>query len=136
MQGDLRGVLDHLELRALMLAGEQPAAGEMIHERPGVPTWNVDAFVGASVVVPDDSDAMRRVLARQAEDRREPARPDVLEADEANPGDGMTVMELRTERRRQLTLHDRRVDPEVDQQPSSYRAVDLWKSHDALLLTV
>ena len=38
-------VVGHLERGAVMLAGKEPPAGEMVHERPGVTPRNIDAFM-------------------------------------------------------------------------------------------
>ncbi len=99
------GCLGHLKRRALMLAGEETSTDQVIDERSGVAARDVDAFTRAAVIVPDDRDSMGRVLTRQPENRREPAGPDVLQPDEANPCDGMPVMKLRTEGRGQEPLH-------------------------------
>ena len=77
---------------------------------------------------------MGSVLAREAHDTWKTAGSDVLQADEADSGNGMTVVKLRTERRRQMTLHDRWINSEVNQQPSLDRAMYLWKPYTVNLL--
>jgi hypothetical protein len=65
------------------------------------------------VILPDNGDAMRSVLAGEAQHPGKALRPDVLEADQADASDSVTVVQLWPERRRELTLNDLRLDPEV-----------------------
>src|SRR5213075_147288 len=111
------------------LAGKQPSAGEMVDERPGVTPRDLDALVRAPIVFPRHRNPMGRILARQTEQARKPGRPDVLQSNETNSTDGVSVVQLRPERRRQLTLHHLSIDAEVDQKPPPDRAVHLWQSH-------
>ena len=53
------------------------------------------------------------VLTGQAEHPLKAFRANVLEANEADAGDGVTVVEFRPERCRQLTMNHGRLDPEV-----------------------
>src|SRR5213594_2444018 len=124
-----------MELRALMLAGEQSAASKVIYQRPGVAPWNVNALVRSSLVVPDNGDSMGGVLARKADDAGETARSDVFEPDQTDSRDGLAFVELRMERRRQLALQNCGVNPEVHQQPSFDRAVYFGQSHGSHCLS-
>jgi hypothetical protein len=118
-----------------MLARKKPPSGEMIPERPGVPPRDVNPFVRPIAVVPHDRHAMRRVLAREPEHPREPLRTDVLESNQADSYDGVPIVQLRLERRRQLTLNDVSVGTKIHQQPSSDHAVNFWELHTRGRLT-
>src|SRR5947209_10411839 len=118
-----------------MFAGEETASGELRDQRSGVAARDVDALARrAVVVVPDDGNAMRGVLAREPHEPREALRPDVFEANEADPRDGRPAMKLRPERRRQDALDDVGIDAEVHQDSPSDRAVDLRDVHAGLTI--
>ena len=72
------------------------------------------------------------VLTGQPDQARKSPRPDVLEANETDSGDGVAVVQLGAERGRQMALHHLRVDSKVDQEPPSNRAVHLRQSHRRL----
>jgi hypothetical protein len=112
-----------------MLAGENPAAAEMVDQRARISPRNVDAFLGVPVVSPDNSHPVSRILAGEADDLRHSLRPDVFQPNEADPRDRIPVVELRPKRCRQMPLHHGRLDPEVDEQPPPDDPVDLGKSH-------
>ena len=87
----------------------------------------------ASLVVPEDGDAVSSVLAGETEHLWEPPRPNVFQTNQADPRYRVAVVKLRTERGRQVTLHHRGVDPEVDQQTPFDRAVHIGKPHGTIL---
>src|SRR6185436_2011043 len=115
--------------RALMLAREQAAAREMVPQRSGVSPRDVDAFVRSVIVVPDNSNPMRGVLAGEPEHPGKTLRANVFEANQADANHGMAVVQFRRERCGQLPLDHVRFGPEVHQQPPTYHAVDFWKLH-------
>src|SRR5262245_40776625 len=98
--------LGHSKRRTLMLARKQPAACQMVHERPGVAAGDVDTLMSAVLVLPDDGDAVSGILARQSQRRWKSRWPDVLQTNQAHSGDGTAFVQFRREWRRQQTPHD------------------------------
>src|SRR5439155_19935524 len=112
-----------------MLARKEPAAGELVHERAAVAARDVDALALASFIAPGHGEAMRRVLAGEAGQAREAPRADFLEADETDAGHGAAVVQLRPERRRELSLRDVGIEAEIDQQPPADDAANARDAH-------
>jgi len=75
-------------------------------------------------ISPDHGHAVGRVLARESERLRHERRADLLEADEADPGDGVIALELRPKTIRQQTRDDVRIDAEVDQHAALDHSLD------------
>src|SRR5947207_1833715 len=109
-----------------MLTGEEASAGEVIDERARIAARDVDAF---AIAVPRHREAMRGVLAGETGDRGEAFRTDVLQADQADAGDRVTVVQLRTECAGKLALGHVGIETVVDQQPPADYAVDSWELH-------
>ena len=82
-------------------AGEEPAAGQRVEPGVGVAPADVDAFTHRAVVVPLDGGAMRGVLRRDAEPRRQERWPHFLQADQADPRHADAVDDFGPKRRRQ-----------------------------------
>jgi hypothetical protein len=79
-----------------------------------------------AIGVPPDGEAVGRVPRSVAEPEWQPRRPDVLQPDEADAGDGVSVHEQRPERPRDEARGDGRVDPVVHQQPPINGAANRW----------
>jgi hypothetical protein len=122
-------VIADVEMSPVVLAGKEPSTGQVIEERAGIAARDVHPFVLAIRIAPHDRESVGCVLARQPEYLRKTARANPFEADEADATDRETRVQLRPERRRQLPLCDRRIDPEVDEQPPANDSVYAWKAH-------
>src|SRR4051794_12565920 len=93
------GRLVNRKSRMVMQAGKEAAAGEDVETRRRVAARDVDAATGLAGFVPFHGDAVGGVLRRNAKGRRQPARADGGEADEADAGHTVAVDELGAERR-------------------------------------
>jgi hypothetical protein len=128
-------VVLHVEPSRLVLSGEQTTAGKPIEEGVGVPSRDVDALARFTVLVPYDSHAMSRVLARQTEPLRKPFWPYGLQANEADSGYRLICLELRPERWGEQLLDDIGIDSEIDEQATPDHAFDfLQQRHDEPLV--
>lgn len=90
-----------------MDAGEDASAGERVEEGAGVAPGDEDSFFcGSAFVFPFDGDAVGGILAGDAGKLRESFGADLLESDEANPCDGVSLDEFRAEGVRKQGLDD------------------------------
>src|SRR2546426_10018222 len=103
----------------MMLAGEDAASCERVHHRAGIAARDENAFARIARFIPQHRDAMRGVLAGDAEERREKFRPDVFEADQADADDRVAFVQLRTERFWKLRPNDLRVGPKINENAPS-----------------
>jgi hypothetical protein len=100
-------IVGDFEIRQLMFAGEDAPAGKVIEQRARIAAWNVNAFVCL-------------------------VRANLLEANETNSGNGVAGVNLRAEWRRQRSLHDVRVHPEVHQDSPSNQSLDDRQAHETI----
>src|SRR5688572_22134288 len=133
LERDLTVSVFDVKAGALMLAREEPSAGEMIHQRSGIATRNVDALVRALVVIPHDGNAMRGVFTGEPKHPWKTLRPDVLEPNQTDARYRVAIVKLWTERRGQLTLNHFWFHPKVHQQPSPDDTVNLGQLHCSML---
>src|ERR1041384_7694892 len=72
---------------------------------------------------------MRSIFARYARKTGEPSRTNVFKTDEANPDNGVTVMQFGTEIRWQQSLNNVGSGSIIDEQPSLDNPMDERDSH-------
>ena len=111
-----------LERRVVVDAGEEPAADQGVEPRVGVPSRYVDAFSHLAVHVPLDRDPVGCILGAQPTGKGDGCGPDVLESNQADPANRVTVNDLGPKGRGEHPLHRLWVDVEIDEYPSIYYA--------------
>ena len=122
---DAAVVVADLEVREVVFAGKDPAAGEVVRQRAGVAAGDEDAFALVAVGIgPQDGDPVGGVLAGDAGPGRSAAGADAFEADQADAGDGVAVVELRAEAGGQDAIQRGGIDPVVHQQAAADQAGD------------
>jgi len=114
-----------------MNTGKNASAHHEDERRVGVAHRDVDALsVGALGIAPGHGHAMRGVLAGESHRPRDERRPDLLQPDQADAGDGMIALELGRQAFGQDSLNHLRVDPEVHEQPALDDSTNGGHEHD------
>src|SRR4051794_6562179 len=90
IDAELAVVLLDVEMRVVVDAGEDAAAGQDVEARGTVAPRDVDALAGGAVwVIPLHGDAVGGVFGAEAEESGEATRADLLQADQADAGDAV-----------------------------------------------
>ena len=93
---------------------------------------NENAFAGLTILTPFHGYAVRGVLRGSSKPLRNKTRPKVLEPNHAHAADGIAVVKLGPERRRNGSRHHFRIDAKVKQHSTRDDAVDHIQQHRLL----
>ena len=105
----------------MMFAGKDAPAKKMVKLRVCVSAGNKNSFARYAAIVPQHGHAMSGILATQSDALRHKPRPDMLQTNQTDAGDGETLVQLRSEARGQLQLHNFRFNAEVgEDSPADY----------------
>ena len=125
------GFLDG-EVCVMMDAGKYRSARQRVKPRIRVAAWDVNAFLRLTINVPFDRDAMGGIFGSDTPRKREEARPDAFETNEADAADGVAVCEFRAKRWWQNSSYHIGIDVKVGEYASVNDASDYWNSHDII----
>lgn len=127
-------VILHVEARLVVLTREDPPAGHEYERRVGVAARDVNAALAAALpACPLNSHPVGCVLTRYTDLRGCCERADLLQADQADSGDRLSIHELRLEPRREVARHHSGIDAKVDENPTPNDPLDDWKAHEAII---
>jgi hypothetical protein len=129
-QLDMAAEVQHGELRRVMFTWKNAPAGHSVEQRAGIPSRDEDAFaLDAGRIGPLNSEAVRRILAGDAENARQTSGTNALEADQADADQCMSVVQLGPEWTRHAALHGFGLGSKIDQEPSFDDALDYRDTH-------
>jgi len=115
----------------VVLAWEDPSAGEMIEPRARVSAGDKDTLAGPTGrLVPKDGNSVSGILAGETAKAGKPYGANLLQPDKANPSNSVATVELGAERWKQIALHNLSLHAEVDEQSAANQTVDYWHTHD------
>ena len=103
----------------MMFAGKDAAAQQMIELRVGVPARNKNTLAREAVSFPQNSHAMRGILAIQAQRFRYKTGANMFQPNQTDAGNREPAMQLWFETRGQLPLHDLGINAEICQDSSA-----------------
>ncbi len=91
-------IIGNIKLRTVVNSREEPAPRQPIEAGIRIPPRNEHPRLGEAVrIVPFDGDAMGRILAGDTNEFRKESRPNALQSNETDAGDGVSTDQLRTE---------------------------------------
>lgn len=126
-------VVVHLKTREMVDAWKEAPSGEGVEAGVGVATGDKDSCAWIAVfVLPFHRDAMSGVLAGDAEDFGKSLRADFLQADQADPHDGMVLEQFWSESWGKDRADDIGRGSVVEQDSAANDALDCGDFHGGL----